>query len=154
DGGGFEQLRVAGHAGRKRRNAGEGGAPDGAVAIAAIDPVVTDVMLVAEGHHRRHRSADRRGELDVSAPEEHTRDEDDERAERAKLQGENRARGENLHALRERQLRSLRVRLQPPVKLGTLLLSSTASRYCGLQITFRVARPPRPLPGRDCVRGP
>lgn len=45
-----EQNRVAIHAGRSRRNACEGGSLDRRVAIAAINAVVADVMLMAELH--------------------------------------------------------------------------------------------------------
>src|SRR5690242_1145195 len=79
DGSGLEQLRVAGHAGRERRNACESGAPDGAVAVPARDPIVTRVMLVAEGNDLRHRITDGRLQLDVAAPEEETRHDDRER---------------------------------------------------------------------------
>src|SRR5438128_8903998 len=54
-------LRVAGHAGRKRWDTCESGGLYRGVAVAAIDPVVGDVMLMAE----RHALLDRRGQLCV-----------------------------------------------------------------------------------------
>lgn len=45
-----KKLRVAVHAGFYRRHAGAGGAFDGSVAVAAVDPIVADVMFVAELH--------------------------------------------------------------------------------------------------------
>ena len=48
-------LRVAGHAGLGRRDAGEGGLLHGGVAVAAVDAVVRDVVLVAERHRLLER---------------------------------------------------------------------------------------------------
>jgi len=52
----IEENRMAIHAGFRRRNAGEGRSLDAGVAVAAIDPVIASVVLVAElqGLHARH----------------------------------------------------------------------------------------------------
>jgi len=50
-----KELRMARHAGRRRRQTGEGGFFNGRVAVTAIDTVVADVMLVTEGYRLMQR---------------------------------------------------------------------------------------------------
>ncbi len=51
-------LRVAIHAGLRRRNAGKGAVFHRRVAVAAVDAVVADVMFVAEWHRLAARYSD------------------------------------------------------------------------------------------------
>ena len=50
-----EELRMAAQADFGRRNAGEGGFLDRPVAVATIDAVIADVVLVTEGNRLRRR---------------------------------------------------------------------------------------------------
>src|SRR5262249_34117008 len=65
-----EELRMTRHAGRQWGYAGKGSCVHGAVAVAAIDAVVSRVMLVAEGYRLFNRRVARRVRRDGGAPTE------------------------------------------------------------------------------------
>ena len=79
-------LRVTGHANLRAGDAGKGGFLDRAVAVTAIDPIVADVMFVAERHRllerdlyvgRIGRPENRRGRPARAAKENHEADDQD-----------------------------------------------------------------------------
>src|SRR5688500_11957405 len=77
---GRPDLRVAVHAGRRRRDAGEAGRLNGRVAVAAVDAQSADVMLMAEGDDLLDRVAlireVRRAHDAADQPENETGNED------------------------------------------------------------------------------
>src|SRR5205085_7497511 len=73
-----EEVRVAGEADLRRRDAGEGRLLHRPVAVAAVDAVVADMVLVAEGNRllRREQAALRRQRLIQREPGEGDEGED------------------------------------------------------------------------------
>src|SRR5207245_5095845 len=91
-----EKLRVAAHARCQWRNARKRGCLDRNVAVATVDAIVADMMLVTERHgllDRGKRGCIRAG---IDAVDDRRRNERGEDAEPEQLEAENRRRREDL----------------------------------------------------------
>ena len=79
---------MAGHADLRRRQSGIGAGFDAGMAITAVEPVIADMVLVAERHRLRHRPAGARlpRRIRIARPNQKQPDRGDQRQDQGKTQ--------------------------------------------------------------------